>query len=131
MAFYPLMGPVITILFVKDYRRFILCALRYLLLMTPIMDLGYAICYLLVAPGGADPFKLAILIESLVMLLALAQLSPFCAMRIHQCLKSNSLSSRTKAIQKKMLLLLSIEHRHFRLSPREIFKAAVLKTAGF
>ncbi|KAK6013948.1 hypothetical protein OSTOST_20707 [Ostertagia ostertagi] len=43
------------------------------------------------------------------MLLALSQLSPFCAMQIHRCLKSNSLSSRTKAIQKKMLILLSIQ----------------------
>ncbi|KAK5970571.1 hypothetical protein GCK32_010212 [Trichostrongylus colubriformis] len=61
--------------------------------------------------GGAHPFKMAMLIESLVMLLSVAQVNPFCAMQIHRCLKDNSssLSTRTKKMQMKMFVLLSIQ----------------------
>ncbi|KAK6057333.1 hypothetical protein COOONC_05150 [Cooperia oncophora] len=63
----------------------------------------------LVDKGRADPFKLAILIESLVMMLTVAQLSPFCALRINRCLKDNSLSNQTKKLYRRMLILLSIQ----------------------
>uniref|UniRef100_A0A7I4Z054 G protein-coupled receptor n=1 Tax=Haemonchus contortus TaxID=6289 RepID=A0A7I4Z054_HAECO len=59
--------------------------------------------------GGADPVKLAIMIESLALMLSLAQLSPFCAYRIHKCLKSSSLSDRTKEIYRELLIVLSIQ----------------------
>ncbi|KAK6013949.1 hypothetical protein OSTOST_20708, partial [Ostertagia ostertagi] len=59
--------------------------------------------------GGADTRKLAIVIESLVMMLAVAQLNPFCAFEINRCLKNNSMSDRTKEIHKKMLILLTIQ----------------------
>ncbi|KAK5970570.1 hypothetical protein GCK32_010211 [Trichostrongylus colubriformis] len=61
--------------------------------------------------GGANPFKMAMLIESLVMLLSVAQVNPFCAMQIHRCLKGNSssLSTRTKKMQQKMFVLLTIQ----------------------
>ncbi|KAK5970569.1 hypothetical protein GCK32_010210 [Trichostrongylus colubriformis] len=52
---------------------------------------------------------MALLIESLVMLLCVAQVNPFCAMRIHRCLKGNSISTRMKKAQKKMFMLLSIQ----------------------
>uniref|UniRef100_A0A183FTM4 G_PROTEIN_RECEP_F1_2 domain-containing protein n=1 Tax=Heligmosomoides polygyrus TaxID=6339 RepID=A0A183FTM4_HELPZ len=67
-------------------------------------------CYIAISNrNGSDPLKMAILIESLVMLLSVAQISPFCAMRIHRCLKENSFSSRTKALHNQMLILLSIQ----------------------
>uniref|UniRef100_A0A7I4YYU8 7TM GPCR domain containing protein n=1 Tax=Haemonchus contortus TaxID=6289 RepID=A0A7I4YYU8_HAECO len=59
--------------------------------------------------GGADPIKMAVFIESLIMLLCVAQVSPFCALQIHRSLKSNLLSRRTKEAHRKMLILLSIQ----------------------
>ncbi|EYC03180.1 hypothetical protein Y032_0095g2804 [Ancylostoma ceylanicum] len=58
---------------------------------------------------GTDPVKLAILIESLVLLLSLAQVNPYCAMEIHKCLKINSLSEQTKKLHRQMLKLLSVQ----------------------
>ncbi|KAK6041019.1 7TM chemoreceptor [Cooperia oncophora] len=58
---------------------------------------------------GIAPEKLTIVIESFVMLLIIGQVSPFCAMQIHRCLKSSSMSKRTKEMYKKLLLLLSIQ----------------------
>ncbi|RCN40610.1 7TM chemoreceptor [Ancylostoma caninum] len=58
---------------------------------------------------GADPFKLGLLIESLVLLLSLAQVNPYCAMEIHKCLKINSLSAQTKKLHRQMLKLLTVQ----------------------
>ncbi|KAK6732487.1 hypothetical protein RB195_016705 [Necator americanus] len=56
-----------------------------------------------------DPFKTALLIESLVLLLSLAQVNPYCAMKIHTCLKMNALSLQTKKIHRQMLKLLTVQ----------------------
>ncbi|RCN40611.1 hypothetical protein ANCCAN_13430 [Ancylostoma caninum] len=58
---------------------------------------------------GTDPIKLGILIESLVLLISLAQVNPYCAMEIHKCLKINSLSEQTKKLHRQMLKLLSVQ----------------------
>ncbi|KAK6732485.1 hypothetical protein RB195_016705 [Necator americanus] len=56
-----------------------------------------------------DPFKTTLLIESLVLLLSLAQVNPYCAMKIHTCLKMNALSLQTKKIHRQMLKLLTVQ----------------------
>lgn len=50
-----------------------------------------------------------LLVESLILLITLATISPWCAMKIHQNLKKNSLSEQTKKLHRQMLKLLLIQ----------------------
>ncbi|WKX95895.1 hypothetical protein Q1695_012394 [Nippostrongylus brasiliensis] len=58
---------------------------------------------------GTDPLKMGILIESLALLMFIAQISPACAMQIHRTLKQNSFSETTKKLHRQTLVLLSIQ----------------------
>ncbi|KAK5970572.1 hypothetical protein GCK32_010213 [Trichostrongylus colubriformis] len=59
--------------------------------------------------GGVEAYKMALLIESLLLMLALAPVSPLCARQIHKAIHSGPLSARTEELHRQMHMFLTVQ----------------------